>query len=343
MIMKMIRQGLAAVCAALFVGTTIPAILFFNLEAQAFTPELYQRVFAGENFYERLPGIISETLTNQPANGLPIPMPGLDAQGWETFLRAVLPPATLKSMGDQTLVSIFAYLDDQSDSASIPLAPLKASLQGEAGVQAVVRLLQTQPACTLQQIAEITFAIMTGGQFTLCNPPEQMLGALTPAIQAQLQAVSTTLPDQITIASSSNPQDDPRARLKTARLLMRLSPALPLGFLLLMTIFAVRSLRDWLNWWGASFLTSGLIAGSMGLSGAPLVGLVLTSFLEKQIPAYLPPILLDNTNQIISAIVDALLQPVFRQGLALTILGAGMALISFYSAKNQSKTKPAPR
>ncbi len=70
------------------------------------------------------------------------------------------------------------------------------------------------------------------------------------------------IPDQLTLLSAP-PQNDPRDKLQTARMVMRLSPILPLGFLLLMTIITVRSLKNWLDWWGIPlFITGGLTAFS---------------------------------------------------------------------------------
>ena len=171
--------------------TVVLALFLFNFERKAFTPELYQRVFANESFYERIPTVMGQALANDAQNsGLPSAIKGLTAQGWETFLRALLPPETLKAMGNQALASIFAYLNDETDSATLSLIPLKTSMQSNAGTQAVIGLIQTLPACTLEQMAQITMAALAQQQISLCNPPEQVLGIITPLIQAQLQVAS---------------------------------------------------------------------------------------------------------------------------------------------------------
>ncbi len=329
--MDTLRKGLAAFLAIFLALTTVLAIFLFNFERKAFSPELYQRVFANENFYERIPVVMGQALANSAQHAdLPVSMQGLTAKGWETFLRALLPPETLKAMGDQALASIFAYLNSETDSASISLVPLKASMQSNAGTQAVIGLIQTLPACTLEQIAQITLAVFTQQKIVLCNPPEELLGMVTPLIQVQLQVASTVVPDEVTLMSVQGQQTDPRQRLKIVRFMMRLSPLLPLGFLLFLTLVIVRSLHEWLYWWGFPLLASGMIAALMGLISAPVASLIIKSILKRTMPVYLPPILLDNGNQLAAAIVDELLKPVLWQGLMLALFGLGMVLIGSY-------------
>jgi hypothetical protein len=338
--MDSIRKSLAFLLAVLLALTTVPALFLFNFEMKAFTPDLYQRVFANGNFYERIPTVMGQALANGDQNdALPASMQGLNAQGWEIFLRAVLPPETLKAMGDQALASMFAYLNSEVDTATLSLIPLKTSMQNDAGAQAVLGLIQTLPACTLEQMAQITLSMLTQQQVTFCNPPEQLLGMMTPLVQAQLQVASAIIPNDVTLASVQDPQNDPRPKLKTARLLMRLSPLLPLGSLLLLTLLIVRSLHGWLNWWGMPLLVSGTIATLMSLTSAPVTSLVIKSVLEKRMPTFLPPILLENGNQLAAAIVNELLKPVLLQGLMLALTGLSMVLTGLYiREKNQQRS-----
>ena len=336
--MDTIRKGLSFLLAILLVLTTVLAIFLFNFERKAFSPALYQRVFANENFYGRIPVVMGQALANgNKHSNLPVSLQGLSAQGWEKFLRTLLPPETLKVMGDQALASMFAYLNSETNSATISLMPLKASLQTDAGTQAVIGLIQTLPACTLEQIAQIALAALTQQQIALCNPPEQLLGVIMPLIQVQLQSASAVIPNEVTLASVQDQQNDPRQRLKIARLMMRLSPLLPLGFLLLLTLVTVRSLHEWLNWWGFPIMASGVIAALMGLTSAPIASLVIKGILEKRMPVYLPSILFENGNQLAAAIVDELLKPVLWQGVMLALLGFVMVLIGLYMKKKNQE------
>ena len=325
--MELIKKTLAAIFAVLFIITAVTALIFFNFDRKAFTAETYQKGFANANFYDRLPAMMAETMVTTSTNQeqFPIVMRGMSTQAWDAFFRTLLPQDVLKAMGDDALNSTFAYLNMQANSAQVSLTPLKTAMVSDAGVQAVLTILKTQPDCTLQQIGQMTIDLLSNSQIQFCNPPQEMAPFLTPVIQSQMQMVSLAIPDQFVLISAP-PANDPRQKLQDGRLLMRLSPIVPLGLLLLMTLLAVNSLKSWLNWWGTPFLITGGLACLMGLSGAPVVGVVFQRILVNQMPAILPPLLLDYAGELASAMVKALLNPVLLQGFVLALIGLVMVV-----------------
>ncbi|MBC7875781.1 MAG: hypothetical protein H7Y59_01305 [Anaerolineales bacterium] len=329
----MVRKIFATIFAILFVITAVVALFVFNFDRRAFTAETYQKAFAKEDFYNQLPAALAEAMISSGTDqsGFPIVMRGMSTEAWEAFYRALLPPETLKVMGDDLLNSTFAYLNLQTDSAQLNLVPLKISLTSDTGVEAVFALLATQPDCTLAQLGQMAFGLMSEQEMLLCNPPAEIAPLVAPVVQAQLQAATIAIPDQITIASASaDGTNDPRQRLKIARLFMRLSPILPLTFLLALTIFAVRSLKSWLSWWGVSLFITGSIAFVMSLIGAPVFGAILERILVLRMPAYLPTILLDYASDFASVMVQTLLSPVLWQGLIIAFVGFLMAIASYF-------------
>lgn len=329
--MNMLRKGLAGLFAVLFVFTAVIALFLFNLEDKAFKAETYQQAFANENFYARIPGIMAQALTSAPQmESLPPGMRTLTTEHWETFFHELLPPETLKVMGDQALASVFGYLNNETNTAEISLAPLKSQIGTEAGVTAVINLAGALPVCTLEEITRMTMNFLADGQFALCNPPPDFANFIRPLIQEQLRATAATLPDQLTLLGGEPPagQADPRQRIKALRLVMKLSPALPLFLFFVMTILAVRSLRDWLAWWGLPLTLTGLLSLVMVWAGAPLVGLILAEWITRQAPSYLPAFLLNGIDQLASAIVNQILGPIGLQGLFILILGMGMAALA---------------
>jgi hypothetical protein len=329
--MDSIKKPLGIFLAILFVLTAVPALVFFNFDRRAFTAETYQQAFAESNFYDQLPVMMAQSMlagTTDP-NQLPVVMRGMSQQAWEGYFRAMLPQETLKAMGDETLNSVFAYLDMQTNSVQVSLAPLKASMVSEAGTQAVFALLATQPACTLEQIAQATMNLLNSNEIQFCNPPAELLPMLTPVIQGQMQAAAMTIPDQLPLLTAPL-QNDPRQTLQAARMVMRLSPMLPLGFLLLLTIVVVRSLKDWLSWWGVPLFITGGLAALMGLAGAPIFGVALREILSSQLPA----LLIGLANDLASAMLQALLMPVLWQGLGIAFIGFGMAVVGYFIKGN---------
>ena len=335
--MNTLKKILAALFAVLFIFTAVLALIFFNFGRRAFTAETYQKAFANEDFYNKLPAVLAEAMesTSADQSQLPLMMRRMNAQAWETFFRSLLPQETLKAMGDDVLNSAFAYLNMQTNSVQLSLLPLKASMVSDSGVQAVLTLLNTQPDCTFIQIAQMAIDLMAKGELQLCKPPEASIPMLTPVIQGQMQFAVLAIPNQITIFSAP-PENDPRQKLQTARTVMRLSPIAPLAFLLLMTILAVNSLKSWLNWWGVPFIITGLIASLMGLSGAPIFGAVFRRILVDRMPVYLPTILLDYTNDLASAMIQALLNPVLWQGLGIALVGLVMVVGSYLIKRNKT-------
>lgn len=322
--METLRKSIAAFCAISFIFTAVASLFLFNFDQRAFTPETYQRAFARGDFYNKLPAVMADAITSSGADqsGFPRVMQGREA--WESFFRALLPAEVLQTMGDDVLNSTFAYFNMETDAVFLNLAPLKASLASETGVQAVMSLLGTLPACDLFQIGQMTLNLFSSGQIELCSPPADLHPLITPIIQGQLQVAAAAIPNQVAIISAP-PQNDLRQRLETARLFMRISPLLPISLLLGVLIFGVRSLRGWLNWWGIPLALTGVIAFVMALLGRPVFGEIFQRILLAQMPKFLPVILSDYASDLASAMVQTLLSPVMWQGLALAFFGTGMA------------------
>ncbi|MBI5952405.1 MAG: hypothetical protein HY865_12175 [Chloroflexi bacterium] len=329
--MNSIKKPLGIFFAVLFVLTAVPTLVFFNFDRRAFTPQTYQKAFASSDFYKKLPAAMAESILagTTDTSQMPVVMRGMSQQAWEGYFRAMLPQETLKTMGDETLNSVFAYLNHQTDTVQVSLAPLKTSMVSDAGVQAVFDLLGTQPACTMEQIAQATLNLLNSNEIQFCNPPAELVPMLTPVIQGQMQATAMVIPDQLTLLNAP-PQSDPRDKLQIARLAMRLSPILPLGFLLLMTVVTVRSLKNWLDWWGIPLFITGGLTAFLGLVGASVFGTVFQELLTNRMPTFLPSLLLDSANALAAAMLQALFLPILWQGLGIAFIGFGMALTGYF-------------
>src|SRR5574341_5338 len=290
--MRTLAKFLAGVCAIFFVITGVLALLFFNIERKAFAAETYKRAFEKQQLYDRMPGILAEILTNVIGQNAVTNayLKSFTVQDWESFVSALLPPEELKFVANNTLDSIFDYLNSRTNSVIISLLPFKRHLVSPEGVGAVFQLLHARPDCTVDQILEMTSAFLSGGELIFCNPPPEAVQIMTPLIQAQLQLMTIAIPDQITLNS------------KIARAIMQIIPLLPMAFLLGVTIFAVRGLIDWLKWWGWPFLFTGVISLLIAVLGSSLVGYIIQWVLESQVGSFTPPILLLTIRETVSAI-----------------------------------------
>ena len=333
--MKTIGTLLAAVCAVLFVFTGVASLFLFNTERRAFSAEPYKRAFERLGLYDRMPSILASSIFSSPAsmNGVENPIWALmTSEGVESGIASLLPPAELKTMTDGSLDSIFAYINNEADSAALPLTPFKNHLASPAGTDAVLGLLDSQPACTTEQLFQMTLGALTGGAFFLCSPPPEAVELFRPLIQSQLQFIASILPDQVPLirADRFGPENDPRMRLNSLRAWMQISPILPVLLLLAITIFAVRNVVTFLNWWGYPLLLTGGITFILALIGAPLIGLIIQFLIETQAEFISSAVLVDTLRETTTAVAREILGPIVFQGILLAMSGFVMALAGFF-------------
>lgn len=337
--MDTLKKVLAYIFSTLFIVTAVLALILFTFDRRAFRAETYQHVFANEDFYNQIPLLLAKTITSTDLNNLPLTMQGMSEQAWEAFFRKLLPQESLAAIGNDALTSTFAYLNMQTNSAQISLLPIKTNMLSDTGVQAVYELLNSQPDCTITQIGQMTLNLLTDQQIQFCKPPDSMQPILTPLIQTQLQTAALVIPDQITIASSDGvaPENDPRVKVRDIRIGMRLSPLLPIGFLFLLSIVAVNSLTSWLDWWGIPLLITGILTFLIGVSGAPIFGVILRFIISRKTPAFLPSIFSQYASDLAATMIQVVTKPIVWEGLFLFFVGLGMVGVSVYLKNKRAK------
>ena len=331
-------KTLAAICAALFVLAGVPILLIFNIERKAFSSATYKQAFENQRLYERMPGLVAATLsTTISQNGaMPPFVKELTAEEWQASISTLLPPEELRAMTDQTLDSTFDYLNFRSNSVVISLLPVKARLAGEGGVNIVRDFLRTQPDCTLDQLTQMGLGLLSGN-IALCNPPDEAMGFFAPFIQSQLQTITTTFPDQISIVpgTESGTPNDPRLKLQWVRSGIVFSPFFLFLLLLAIAVFAVRSIRDLLLWWGWPLLITGGLAAMIALVGSPVIGGILQLIIQIYGAAFLPPILASTIGETAGAVASQILVPVVIQGFVLAVIGLMMVVVGMLLGRSQ--------
>lgn len=337
--MQTLGKMFAAICAVLFVISTVLVLLLFNIERKAFISATYKQAFENQRLYERMPAILGVALSEYiAANGGAFPfLQILTVEDWQNNIVLLIPPAEMKAIGDQALDSTFDYVNGRTNSATLTLVPVKAHLIGDSGTQLVIQILQRQPPCTAEQLTQMALGL-TGGQVILCNPPEQAIGLMLPFVQAQLQSMTGLLPNEITIIPgtlSGTPQD-PRIQLDQARTAIRWSPLFPILFLFGIAVFGARTIAGWLTWWGWPLMIAGGISVLIGLFGSPVIGEILQVVIQNQGALFIPPVLASSIAETASAVASQMLISVVIQGFIIGFAGLGMVILSnFFS-------EPAP-
>lgn len=337
--MQTLGKLIAGICAFLFIFTGVIALLFFNIERKAFFSGTYKQAFENQNLYQRMPAILANAVTTAVTQNpnLPTFVETLTVANWESTISSVLPPHEVKVITDEALDSIFNYINRRSDSVVISVIPLKSHLVGPSGVEVVKQILRAQPACTPEQLQAIALGFLTGGDILLCSPPEDVMALLTPVIESQIQVLSIAIPDQITLVSEvlSGTPNDPRLKLNNIRLVLLVSPLLPVIFLLAILVFAVRDLKGWLNWWGWPLLLTGMGSLLVAWLGSPVVGLIVKGFMQSRGAGLIPPILLSTLQETASSVTREILDPVALGGLLLAFLGFVMAVSALFVVRKQ--------
>ena len=337
--MQTIGKLIAGISAFLFIFTGVIALLFFNIERKAFSSGTYKQAFENQNLYQRMPAILANAVTTAVTQNpsLPTFVKTLTVANWESTIASVLPPQELKIITDEALDSIFDYINRRSDAVVISVIPLKSHLVGPSGVEVVKQILRAQPACTPEQLQAIALGFLSGGDILLCSPPEDVMALLTPVIESQIQVLSIAIPDQITLVPEvlSGTPNDPRLKLNNIRLVLLVSPLLPVIFLLAILVFAVRDLKGWLNWWGWPLMLTGMGGLLIAWLGSPVVGLMVRVFMQTQGATFIPPILLSTLQETVSSVTREILDPVAIGGLILAIVGFVMAVTALFIVRRQ--------
>lgn len=265
-------------------------------------------------------------------SGMPFFLQNLTAADWQAILTILLPPETLKTMTESTLDQFFGYLNGTVGSVSVPMLIFKDRLLGPAGKDLFMQFLNSLQPCNEQDLSQLILGMSNGGT-VLCKPPEDMIPIVTALIPDLLNTIVPMIPDKAFIIKAPAPGApspgngpfgaDPLSTLRTIRLVMRLSFLVPLVFLLLATLFAVRSYISWMRWWGIPFFITGIIGLGLGLSIVPAFNATWTWLIAPRIPVFLPAVLPQTGLELFRSIIHTLSGWFIVPAVVLCVIGLG--------------------
>ncbi len=296
---------------------------------------------------------LAQSGTGGPS-GMPSFFQNLTAADYQAILTILLPPSDLKAMAESTLDQLFAYLNGETDTVTVSLIKLKERLAGQAGTDLIMQLINAQPDCTEEDLAQMTSGASDGGM-VLCKPPDDVIPIVVAQLQGQLDSAVTTIPDEATIIKPPSPGAvpsgsgpfgaDPITTIRMARLIIRLSPLLPLALLLFVTLFAVRSLKSWMRWWGIPIFFAGAIALGLGIAALPALNTAWTMFVIPRIPPYIPPDIAGIGQELVRFIVHAITEGIALRAVILLAIGLAAWIGSYFvktKAEPDSSSAPVP-
>lgn len=284
-------------------------------------------------------------------SGMPSFMQNLTAADWQAILTILLPPENLQTMTESTLDQLFAYLNGETDTVTVALDKLKEHLAGRAGTDLITRLINSQPPCSVQALVDIVSGTNNGG-LHLCKPTEVVRPIMISLLQEQLNGVVTELPDQTTIIRPLSPGTlpsgtspfgaDPISTLRIVRLIMRLSALFPLALLLLITLFAVRSLKSWMRWWGIPIFVSGMISFGLGISALPAFNTAWIMFIVPRIPPFIPADIAGIGRELVRSFVHTITAGIVLWAIILIATGLAAWVGSSFIKTRYTMAMPIP-
>jgi hypothetical protein len=366
---------IAVFFASTFVISAFIALVLFNLQSQLLDPDTYKNKLDESGIYEKLPSSMAKQIAysttynpclenpeqcegegdapdNEGDGGPPTYMKNLQPETWERILATVLTPEWIQTQTESAIDQFFAFLesDDGTLSIILPLIELKANLMGETGMHVMMDLMDAQPPCTdkqLDSLLQIPPNDLLPDSFLLCRLPDDLLEEAMPQVEALLQEAIEELPDEVIIGedlsggeheiSTAPTMEGPDINFRTIRLLMRFSPLLSLIFLLLATLFGVRSLKDFLLWWGIPFLIAGLTALGLDLVILPAFDWSLDAFVIERLPGVFDPELTEAVFDILRLLIRSFVRSIANQAGVVAVFGviltAGYLLMANRSAQ----------
>ncbi|MGD8813373.1 MAG: hypothetical protein PVI78_02745 [Anaerolineales bacterium] len=371
-------RTLAVIFVILFVIISLVVLLIFNVERELFDPEIYKTALAEEEFYERLPRLLAqqvrEGMTFNPCledpsqcEGEGPPEPGGEGEGgppaffadlteqdWEQLMVGLIPRPWLRDQLESAIDQIFVMLDsgDMNTPILLSMVELKTHIMGDAGVAAVVDLIQTRPPCTneqLMRISQLEVNMSSVSMLLTCRPPQNLLDNYLPQIRQILGEVVGEIDDELDLTASFEGDGEGSGgfnlgTIRLVRLGIRLSPLLSVGLLLLVTLFGVRSLKGFFLWWGIPLLIVGLIAIGGSLLVPLLLNWSLSTYGIELMPGGISPQIIDFAFDIVRALFGTLAKAIALQATILAIVGLVFTIVSFFFKRSKAAVAvPSPQ
>ncbi len=364
--MRTCSRFIAGIFAFLFIISASIMLLLYNLDATLLNSEAYKIALIEEDIYARLPGFVVQQIQHgimdDPSldssdqsdgdSGPPAYLRILSDDDWEYLIATLLEPEWLQTTVESVLDQVFDNLNSDAppEPISISLVELKTKFEGPVGYQAVLALLEKQPPCSAEQLLQLGAAQLFGGEvddFLLCKPPEILMDVVDPLMRVAIQSAASAIPDEMEfehplsdVSGSTDIKefgDDPIQSFFIVRSLLRFGFLIPLAFLFLMTVFAVRSVRDWLLWWGVPLLLTGLIGLSFSALSLPILGWVFPRLIDFAVPVSVKPEILTIGVDLANALFRQVTQKIMVQAGIIAAIGFAFVISAFFVKPSQKE------
>src|SRR3990170_4312636 len=325
-------RAAAVLLAAAFVVSLPLSLLAFNLGRIAFSPERMTTLLL-ETIDETggLKQLVIESLTSQTADpgtggmDLVAALEFLTPQDRDYLGEQLTPPGWAQTQLGALVAGVYEWIDNDRARPSfvVDITDLKVALLAGGASDLVETVIDSWPACTVEEIAEMSVGALLGEEsLKFCEPSEPLRSALVGLINASVAVSLRALPDEISLGQSDSTPATPevmqaKERLRRVRFLAGWSWLLSPVMLGLVMALAIRSWRGLARWWGIPLLVGALLSLAMTVGvRVGVEGLARSALDEAAMPAWI--------GQMIHALITAMMVVVFRR----VALQAGILLVA---------------
>ncbi len=244
---------------------------------------------------------------------------------------ALFPPGWVEEQIASIMRQLYAWLDNDEPSPglALDLRPVAAWLRSGGAHEFVETLVDSWPACGLQQVEQMLVEAARRGRVSVqyCEPPEPYRTALMDFAATALLAQVEAMPRQLRLSGVSAGTDAEQVmalkeQMRLVRLLLTHGWLLPLSLLGLIMTLAVRSYPDLARWWGIPLLGGGLLGLALLLVGGAVAEQAIERMAERQASELLA-LLVKGMG---GGLVEEAQRRLFWQLLVLTMASSGLIL-----------------
>ncbi|HLP03693.1 MAG TPA: hypothetical protein VK163_16820 [Opitutaceae bacterium] len=353
--LRFLARFLAVVLAALFVVFTVCAVFVRPLGTQMLDAQTYKRVLLEKQLAERLPEVVAETIGKAAATsrkpGEAVERSGDDVGSMlgeftetdlKTLIAAALPADYVRAQSESMLDQFFAYVHSEATRPTVKLSlvDLKQRLSGGVVEDAYIRVLQTKPPCS-GELRSLP---------TDCCPPAEQLPVLRERFREMIAPAVNEMPDSVDLFADRGSQHAEtvfaklakvRDRVRVLAVVARWSWAVSVLLLAGVAVFAVRSLRGLLLWWGVPCLIAGGLAALFALPGAGAGDWFFQLVIAPSMPPDVPVLAVQTIVGLITALVQVVLGAAMKAAAWLALGGLAAVVLAAVVGKRKQATPPS--
>ncbi len=367
-----VSKTLAGVFAFLVVLTIPLSLMAFNLGRVIFSPEIIKDVSVQAVTETDFLSLMMDEMSKGGMEGEEGEEAGEDQPGEEPNLKvlfenledselrqikeALLPDSLLAGWVEEGVDSFYRWLDNEENYPQIRIdtSLISERMKGPQGAAAAEVLFESLPPCTEEQIQEMDLDLSP------LDSPEAMLdlGCKVPNISREeqiqvyelvLEKIAEEIPPQVNVTQELKGEErlgeedlssakDALREIRRGATLILLLPGI---FLLLVTLFGVRSLAGFGGWWGIP-ITLGSGISFMGTLLYPgLIYRLLVNNVYAEAPSAIQPVMLKTVERLSAAVI----LPLRRQSILATLAGillVGLMILAVFLKKRSNATQTEP-